>query len=57
MVGASALLVVLLAFGMEVSQGVTVVGRAFDVDDAIAGAAGALAAVAVGAVLRVATDR
>lgn len=54
---ASAVCVVLLALAMEVAQGVTVVGRAFDVDDAIAGAAGALAAVAVGAILRVAADR
>lgn len=56
-VGASAVAVVVLAFGMEVAQGVTVVGRAFDIDDAIGGAAGALAAVAVGALLRLVSDR
>lgn len=56
-VAGSAILVVLLTVVLEVAQGVTVVGRGFDVDDAIAGAAGALAAVGVGALLRLVVDR
>jgi glycopeptide antibiotics resistance protein len=56
-VAALSVVVVLLAFGLEVVQGITVLGRDFDIDDAIAGAAGGLAAVAVGSFVRSAVDR
>lgn len=53
---ASALAVVMLTCGLEVAQGLAVAGRGFDVDDALAGTAGALAAVIGGAILKLVVD-
>lgn len=50
---AFSLLLVAMAFALEVIQGLTVAGRTLDIDDAIAGSVGALAAIAVGGVLPV----
>jgi glycopeptide antibiotics resistance protein len=44
-------LLVLMAFALEVVQGLTVSQRTLDIDDAIAGSLGALGAVVVGAML------
>jgi glycopeptide antibiotics resistance protein len=46
-----------VAFGLELVQGVTITGRTLDVDDAIAGAIGALAGTVAAAALRPLTSR
>jgi glycopeptide antibiotics resistance protein len=53
-----AILLVLMAFALEVVQGLTVAARTLDIDDAIAGSLGAVAAALLGAMLpRAATTR
>jgi glycopeptide antibiotics resistance protein len=48
-------LLVLMAFALEVVQGLTVAERTLDIDDAIAGSLGAIGAAVAGAVLPVGT--
>lgn len=49
---ACAVALVVLAFALEVIQGLTIVGRTLDIDDAIACSVGALGALVLGAILR-----